>query len=88
MTCFTCNSNFHAICEDTSTENKLATKTMITTFLAASTKNNFKFYCDKCLTNLEISRIRNKQIEQPGKKVHRHGKEIWGNKRALIDERR
>ena len=28
---------------------------MITTFLAASTKNNFKFYCDKCLTNLEIS---------------------------------
>ena len=27
---------------------------MITTFLAVSTKNNFRFFCDKCLTNLEI----------------------------------
>ena len=26
---------------------------MITTFLAISTKNNFKFYCDTSLTNLE-----------------------------------
>ena len=53
--CFTCECYFHAICESTNNDNKLASKTMITTFLAVSTKNNFKFYCDGCLTNLEIS---------------------------------
>ena len=52
--CFTCESYFHAICESNNNDNKLASKTMITTFLAVSTKNNFKFYCDGCLTSLEI----------------------------------
>ena len=28
---------------------------MITTFLPASTKDNFKFFCDECLTMLENS---------------------------------
>ena len=53
--CFACECYFHAICENATYDNKLASKTMITTFLAVSTKNNFKFYCDTCLTNLEIS---------------------------------
>ena len=29
---------------------------MVKTFSAASTKSNFKFFCDKCLTELEISK--------------------------------
>ena len=52
--CFSCKGLFHAICENTDNEARLGSKTMITTFLAVSTKNNFKFFCDKCLTNLEI----------------------------------
>ena len=53
--CFTCNGVFHAICAITNTETHLGSKTMVKTFLAASTKSNFKFFCDECLTILEVN---------------------------------
>ena len=51
--CFTCKTLFQAICENADNEEKLGSKTMATTFLPGSTKNNFKLFCGKCLTNLE-----------------------------------
>ena len=52
--CYTCKGLFHAICESAQGDDKIATKTTITNFLQPSTKNNFIFFCDKCLTNMEI----------------------------------
>ena len=50
--CFYCKSIFRAICLNTDNDTKLGTNTMIKTFLAPSTKENFKFSCNKCLTHL------------------------------------
>ena len=55
--CFICKSLFHAICESTNNDTKLGTNTLIKTFLAPSTKDNFKFFCNKCLTNLERNMV-------------------------------
>ena len=51
--CYMCKSNFHAICPNISNEEKLATKTTVNNFLLSSTKKNFMFMCDICLTTLE-----------------------------------
>ena len=53
--CFLCKSHFHGVCSIATKEEKIGTQTMITNYLLASTKENFKFFCDKCATNLEIS---------------------------------
>ena len=53
VTCFSCKQIFHGSCEANSGNNP-GTKTMVKTFLAISTKSNFKFYCDCCLTKMEI----------------------------------
>ena len=42
-------------CEKTDNETKVGTNILVKTFLSVSTKNNFKLYCDVCLTNLEKS---------------------------------
>ena len=52
--CRECNELFHAICSSAGPDDKVATKTTITNFLLPSTKQNFHFYCDVCLTNIEI----------------------------------
>ena len=54
--CYTCSGTIHAICSGASTEDKVATKTMINSFLLSSTKRNFVFYCDICLTKMEINK--------------------------------
>ena len=46
----------HAVCSEANTDNRVATKTMVSGFLLSSTKRNFMFYCDVCLTKFEISR--------------------------------
>lgn len=51
--CFICKSYFHALCEAAGNDFKVGTQTMVKTFLAASTKSNFKFFCDGCLTEFE-----------------------------------
>ena len=50
-----CKDNFHAVCPSVSSEDKLATKTTVQNFLLSSTKKNFAFLCDICLTNMEIN---------------------------------
>ena len=52
---FICKENFHAVCPDTRNEVKVATKTTVINFLLDSTKRNFMFFCDICLTNFKIS---------------------------------
>ena len=52
--CYTCKGLFHAICSGAANDEKVATKTTITQILLSSTKKNIIFYCDRCLTNLEI----------------------------------
>ena len=53
--CGICKKKFHAICTSSSGDDKWATKSMIVTFKAASTKKNFMFLCDCCLTTLETN---------------------------------
>ena len=53
--CFTCKSYFHCACPSCSEDEKVGTKSLVTAFNRTSTKKNFKFYCDVCITNLEIS---------------------------------
>ena len=51
--CFICKHYFHAVCSRTGSEDKVATKTTVANFLLGSTKKNFMFLCDICLTNFE-----------------------------------
>ena len=52
--CYGCCSLFHAICVGASPDVKVANKTTVNYFLLPSTKKNFVFYCDRCLTKNEI----------------------------------
>ena len=56
LQCFSCNNYFHVISGSSSAEEKVATKTTINNYNNPSTKNNFVFFCDRCLTEMEISR--------------------------------
>ena len=55
--CTVCKSVFHAICTQIQGDNKLCTQSMVKAFLAPSTKDNFRFFCDKCLTKFERSLV-------------------------------
>ena len=51
--CYICKSRFHAVC-DIAKDTQVGTKTMVKAFVSsASTKSNFKFFCDECLTVFE-----------------------------------
>ena len=54
--CYDCKGNFHIFCPNISLDEKVAAKSTVTSFLAASTKKNFVFFCDNCLTNFEINK--------------------------------
>ena len=54
--CYSCHGLFHAICDSAHGDDKVATKTTIEYFLRPSTKENFLFFCDSCLTKMEVSR--------------------------------
>ena len=51
--CFICYCQFHAVCPNVGADHKLATKTTISNFNFNSTKKNFMFLCDACLTKFE-----------------------------------
>lgn len=50
--CFICKSLFHGYCE-VARDTQVGTKTFVKGFRAASTKSNFKFFCDPCVTKFE-----------------------------------
>ena len=57
LSCFLCKNVFHGTCPED--EQKVATKTCITHFNKPSTKGNFKFYCNVCLTKMEMDFAKN-----------------------------
>lgn len=57
LSCFLCKNVFHGTCPED--ELKVATKTCITHFNKPSTKGNFKFYCNVCLTKMEMDFAKN-----------------------------
>ena len=63
--CFICKSHYHAICEGAN-EVLLGTKTMVKTFVAASRKSNFKFFCDVCLTEFERNLVETEDQKMNG----------------------
>ena len=54
MKCWVCKHIYHVYCGSRSSDENIGTKTMVKTFLADSTKNNFSFACDHCKTHVEI----------------------------------
>ena len=77
--CFTCKSYFHGVCKG-AVETHVGTLTMVKLFLAASTKSNFKFYCDICLTNLERN-----LVETEDQKIETLTKEVNSMKTTLSE---
>lgn len=53
--CFMCKGVFHGGCQSVNDDEKVAVKSTITAFLRPSTKGNFKFFCDVCLTKFEMN---------------------------------
>ena len=54
---YLCKSVFHGTC-GTSNEEKVGTKTMVNNFNKTSTKSNFLFLCDCCLTKFEADQVK------------------------------
>ena len=71
--CFMCKLVFHAICEATDSDTKLGTHTMIKAFSSPSTKNNFKFFCNNCLTVMERN-----LVESETEKIDNLEKKFYG----------
>ena len=55
LQCFACKGHFHCVCTSCSKDDEVGTMSLVTAVNRRSTKKNFKFYCDVCMTNLEIS---------------------------------
>ena len=53
LKCYLCKGLFHGTCSEDKNE-QVAAKTTVRNFNLASTKNNFKFLCNCCLTKFEI----------------------------------
>ena len=54
LKCYICKEVYHILCPNATADQKVASKTTVTGFLSPSTKLNFKFFCDNCLTKFEI----------------------------------
>ena len=51
--CYRCKNNFHALCGKSG--DKICNKSLLVLYLQKSTKRNFVWYCDSCLTTTEIT---------------------------------
>ena len=56
LKCFLCQHVFHGTCSPP--EEKVGTKGLISQFNKPSTKGNFLFLCDKCLTEFEMNKAK------------------------------
>ena len=57
ITCCSCSKSFHAICtEITDKSDAICTQTLLKQFHTPSTKCNFKWFCDTCLTEFETNK--------------------------------
>ena len=89
--CYSCTECVHVICNGASSaDERVATKTMITGFLLPSTKRNFMFYCDVCLTKMEISKSEtdSKRVDILEDKMNGIDKQPIQTKRRSLKQRR
>ena len=55
--CCSCSKDFHAICHGAGDRNTaICNKTFLNLFTTSSTKTNFKWFCDTCLTYFETNK--------------------------------
>ena len=88
VTCYGCNDLFHAICGSAPPEVKVANKTTVNYFLLPSTKSNFIFYCDRCLTKNEIQQTEtnNDRIDNLEDKMGSIDKQLEEIKKILMSK--
>ena len=55
LQCIICKGLFHCACPNMGEDDKVGTKSLVSNFNRPSTKLNFKFFCDCCLTNFEVN---------------------------------
>ena len=53
VSCLMCKKKFHVVCPEAKGDGKWATKSLMTNYKATSTKKNFAFLCNCCLTAFE-----------------------------------
>lgn len=57
ITCDTCKKMFHAICPSaTNKQDTICNVSFLKLWQSSSTKNNFKWHCDTCLTDMETAK--------------------------------
>ena len=54
--CSYCKEHFHAICDAYEASKAICNKSFFRLFTQGSTKNNFTWTCDACVTNIEIAK--------------------------------
>ena len=83
--CAICKKNFHAVCTAAGADDKWATKSMILTYKSPSTKNNFMFLCNCCLTTMEtnIADIDGQRIRRMERNMEEITKELLEIKKLL-----
>ena len=86
--CFACKDYFHAVCSSVNADTRVGTKTMVSLFLGTSTKRNFVFYCDKCLTELEIKSTESEsaRVDTLEKKMNNIDKQLEDIMKVLKDK--
>ena len=57
LQCFMCKTIYHCACPEMGEDDKVGTKLLINSYNWSSTKGNFKFFCDSCVTKLEIDTL-------------------------------
>ena len=89
LQCFMCKAMFHGACQSMSEDDKVAAKSSITAFLRPSTKGNFKFFCDVCLTKFEMdmANCEAKRIETVENNITSIRGELAEIKKLLKDSR-
>ena len=55
LQCAMCKKKFHGVCKAAGGDDKWATKSMLLTYKSQSTKKNFMFLCNCCLTTMETN---------------------------------
>ena len=57
ITCCSCFGKFHAICSSTGKQQGICNQSFLKLFLTSTTKSNFKWFCDTCLTEFEAKKV-------------------------------
>lgn len=56
LCCCSCESSFHAVCSSVDKKEYLCTTSYLKMYYSSTSKSNFKWFCDSCLTTFEVSK--------------------------------